>query len=160
MSKGTKKGLVVAGVGAVVILGIIFYSEKKANAALPPGPGPSPGPAPGPSPSPSQAPTTPLQVAAYNMNVALESNGYRALDAAIYKAFQSAAGLTADGYPGANTMNALAAAVQSYGDMSPIIDGSTGSPIVVYQWVSGGGWGNGNAPPTSVWCAGTTGTCP
>ena len=97
-------------------------------------------------------PTTPLQQAAYAMTVALQSNGYRQSDQQIYKDFQTAAGLTADGFPGTNTMNALQAALNFPNSGGyPFADGYTGNTIVVYPWAPTGAYDGQNAPPSVEW---------
>jgi peptidoglycan hydrolase-like protein with peptidoglycan-binding domain len=154
MGKGTHRAAWIAGTAAVatgVIAAILLLKEKSANAApnsLPPGPS-------GPQP------TTPIQVAAQAMAQALQTNGYRMTDQPIYKAFQSAAGLTQDGFPGTNTMTALGNSLKSYGAAYPFTDGATGQTIVVYSWPASGSYGDGNHPPTSEWCSGSpAGSCP
>ncbi len=158
IKKGSNAPWIVGGVVAAGIIGVLLWKAKSASAnVLPPGP-----PAPGPTP------TTPVQLAAFNMAAALQSSGYRMADQAIYKAFQTAAGLTADGFPGTNTMNALATALQSFGSQWPFNDGSTAAQIVVYPWnttcSSGSGaacYNGSDAPPLSEWCAGSpSGSCP
>jgi murein L,D-transpeptidase YcbB/YkuD len=147
--KKSHKGLIIAGVGAAAILAIILL-EKKASAApnqINPAPTPTPTP-PGTTPG---TPTTPVQVAANNMAVALQSNGYRLSDQAIYKAFQAAQGLTQDGFPGTNTMNALQSVMQSYGATWPFTDGYTTNTIVVYPWSASGTYDGVNAPTSAEW---------
>lgn len=107
-------------------------------------PSPSPSPAPAPSPSPAPAPALPaVQAAAVAMNDALGAHGYKQADQGLYRAFQKAAGLGADGFPGTHTMNALA---QTLHDMGLII-----APVTVYPWSSSRGYDGVNAPTMAEW---------
>ena len=97
-----------------------------------------------PLPSPP-AGLSPVQNAAFTMNAALGTRGYKKSDMGLYRAFQSAAGLGADGYPGTGTMNALASALTS-------IPGGIGlAPVKVYPWSSKGGYDGINAPTNAEW---------
>jgi hypothetical protein len=113
-------------------------------------PSPAPNaPAPSPSASPAAAPAAaapalpPLQAAAVAMNDALGAHGYKQADQGLYRAFQKAAGLGADGFPGTHTMNALA---QTLHDMGLII-----APVTVYPWSSSRGYDGVNAPTMAEW---------
>jgi murein L,D-transpeptidase YcbB/YkuD len=89
---------------------------------------------------------SPLQQAAANMNAALAASGYRKSDQPTYKAFQHAAGMTADGYPGPHTMSALATTLQSAG--------MTIAPVHVYPWhaaAGNSGYDGVNAPTLAEW---------
>lgn len=151
MGKGTHRAAWIVGTGvtaAAVIAAILLLKNKNANAApnsLPPGPS-------GPTP------TTPVQVAAQAMATDLQANGYRLSSQSVYKAFQSAAGLSADGFPGSGTMSALASALQSYGASYPFVDGFTKQTIVTYPWLATCAAGSGDvcyngsdAPPLAEW---------
>lgn len=95
------------------------------------------------------------------MRNAIQAAGFRMVDQSIYKDFQTAAGLTADGFPGATTMTALANALSSYGASYPFTDGFTGQPVVAYPWSSTGTYGDGGHPTVAEWCAGSpAGSCP
>jgi peptidoglycan hydrolase-like protein with peptidoglycan-binding domain len=86
-----------------------------------------------------------VQQAAAQMALAIQQNGYRLSDQATYQAFQTAAGLTADGFPGTNTMNALSAQLQALGmSLGQLINGYTGQPVVVYQWLTTCSTGTGD----------------
>lgn len=107
-------------------------------------------PAPGianlqPSPSLPSAPpgASRVQVAAVAMNNALLTAGYRKRDQSTYKAFQSAAGLGADGFPGPGTMGKLTAALNTMG--MPL------APVTIYPWRSSGAYDGVNAPPSAQW---------
>jgi hypothetical protein len=162
-----KSGIVVLGVAAVGAL-VLFAGSSKA--APSPQPQPTPGPTPPgklnivvnpiqpiqPTPTPPTPPTpgtpqTARQTAAFNVSAAIGGNGYRQSDQAIYSAYQAAAGLTADGFPGTNTMNALASDLQSFGQAWPFVDGFTGDNVVVYPWLSTGNYDGTNAPPAAEW---------
>jgi hypothetical protein len=139
MGKGTHRAAWIAGTAAVatgVVAAILLLKEKSANAApnsLPPGPS-------GPQP------TTPVQQAAADMAADLKANGYKLSSQGLYQAFQSAAGLSpVDGFPGTNTMHALATALTSYGAAYPFNDGYTGQPIIEYAWLSTCAAGSGDA---------------
>lgn len=81
--------------------------------------------------------TTPVQAAAVAMLNALQNRmndgtghgGYRKKDMAIYKAFQGAAGVNTDGYPGAGTMGKLSATLSDLGSNIP-------AGLPVYKWTA------------------------
>jgi peptidoglycan hydrolase-like protein with peptidoglycan-binding domain len=80
------------------------------------------------------------------MNAALGAHGYKQADQPLYKAFQAAARLTADGYPGTGTMTALASVLQGMG--VPM------APVRVYPWHSKPGmtgYDGVNAPTVAEW---------
>jgi hypothetical protein len=89
------------------------------------------------------------QSAATAMNNALLAHGYVSSDQGLYEAFQSAAGLTADGFPGTNTMNALQAALSSMGVAM--------ANVPIYPWLAAPGYDGVNAPPQSQWDGSGTG---
>jgi len=99
-----------------------------------------------PSASPPTVTLTPVQHAAQAMNAALAGHGYKLTDQGLYKAFQSAAGLTADGFPGEGTMAVLKS---SLGTM-----GTSLAPVKVYPWKSGGAYDGVNAPTLAEWQGG------
>lgn len=86
---------------------------------------------------------TPLLAAAIAMNNLLAAHGYKQGDQPLYRAFQSAAGLTPDGFPGAGTMAALQNA------LSPA--GITLAAVKIYPWASGGAYDGVNAPTLAEW---------
>lgn len=92
------------------------------------------------------------QAAATAMNSALNSHGYSVNDQPLYRAFQSASGLTVDGYPGINTMTALASVLASMG--------ATIAPVKVYPWSGSGGYDGVNAPTQQEWLGGNGNTLP
>lgn len=104
-----------------------------------------------PTPGSGGIPATARQTAAFNMAAAIQGNGYRQSDQAIYTAYQAAAGLTTDGFPGANTMNTLASDLQGFGQAWPFVDGYTATTVVVYPWSSSGTYDGTNAPPAAEW---------
>jgi hypothetical protein len=110
----------------------------------PPSPGPAPTPRPPPTPVSPSAPA--VQATAIAMNDALADHGYKLVDQPIYKAFQAAAGLAADGFPGQHTMAALASNLQAAGE--------TIAPVKVYPWASKPGqtgYDGVNAPTWAEW---------
>jgi murein L,D-transpeptidase YcbB/YkuD len=127
----------LAGLGILLFAGIALAAKSKG--------GPTPGP-PGPAPLPtSKPPSTPMQQAAAAMATAIAQNGYRKSDQGLYQAFQSAAGLTSDGFPGRNTMNALGVALQQLGmTLGQLKDGYTGQTAVVYAWLTTCSTGTGD----------------
>jgi hypothetical protein len=136
------------GAGVLLVAGIASAATK-----------PTPAPV-GPPPLPTrQPPTTPLQLAAVAMAIAIAQNGYRQSDQGIYQALQSAAGLSADGFPGTHTMAALGNALQQLGmTLGQLTDGFTGQPVAVYQWLTTCGAGTGDqcyngsdAPTLAEW---------
>ena len=118
-------------------------------------PGPAPGPAP-PEPGPVVPPPvvppgpepshTPAQTTALAMNVALGTHGYKLADQALYRAFQKAVGITADGFPGTGTMGKLSATLATLG--------LSLAPVKVYPWKSmpgTSGYNGVNAPTWQEW---------
>jgi peptidoglycan hydrolase-like protein with peptidoglycan-binding domain len=95
------------------------------------------------APRPATPAGSPLQLAAIAMNAALSAHGYKQSDQPLYRAFQSAAGLGADGFPGSNTMHALAGVLQAMGQSV--------APVKVYPWSSRGGYDGVNAPTQAEW---------
>jgi murein L,D-transpeptidase YcbB/YkuD len=129
----------LAGLGILLLAGVAYAAKS------PPGPS-GPTSPPGPAPLPTrQPPVTPPQVAAVAMATAIAQNGYRLSDQGLYRAFQSAAGLTADGFPGTNTMNALSATLGQLGmTLGQLNDGFTNRPVVVYAWLTTCSTGTGD----------------
>jgi peptidoglycan hydrolase-like protein with peptidoglycan-binding domain len=81
------------------------------------------------------------------MNVALSSRGYKRADQGTYRAFQAAAGLVADGYPGRGTMGKLAAVIAT-------VPGISLAPVQVYPWHNlpgTSGYDGVNAPTWQEW---------
>jgi len=104
-----------------------------------------------PSLSAPPAALTPVQATAQAMNNALASHGYKLADQMLYKAFEQAAGLTADGFPGTATMTALKNTLQPMG--------TSIAPVKVYPWKSTGAYDGKNAPTAAEW-HGSAGTAP
>jgi hypothetical protein len=96
-----------------------------------------------PAPSGGAAASTPLQQAAVAMNAALTAHGYKRADQPLYRAFQSAAGLAADGFPGARTMGQLQTVLSGLG--------ITLAPVKIYPWSASGGFDGVNAPTLAEW---------
>lgn len=86
---------------------------------------------------------TPLQTAAVLMNNALGDRGYRKSDQPLYRAFQRAAGLGSDGFPGRGTMSALTRTLAGMGVAT--------AAVPVYPWSSRGAYDGKNAPPAAQW---------
>jgi hypothetical protein len=94
-----------------------------------------------------------LQAAAVAMANALSSRAadgtghgaYRSADVPLYQAFQRAAGVKADGWPGAGTMGKLASVLASVPMPMP--------SVPIFPWKKGPGWGGKNAPALSDWNA-------
>lgn len=82
------------------------------------------------------------QADATAMNNALIAHGYKKSDMGLYEAFQADAGLTADGYPGTNTMNELQAVLFAMGVEI--------APVPIYPWAVGA-YDGVNAPLASQW---------
>ena len=137
--KGSATPYIVGGVVVVAAVAGLLLWTRKASAATPGTPA-----APG---APVPTPTTPLGVQAAAMKADLMANGYKqSSQANVYVPFQTAAGLDADGFPGATTMTALANAMASYGDNGyPFTDGYTGQPIIAYPWLTTCAAGSGDA---------------
>jgi peptidoglycan hydrolase-like protein with peptidoglycan-binding domain len=94
---------------------------------------------------------TPVQTAAVAMASALNAHGYKQADQGLYKAFQAAAGTTADGYPGTGTMGRLRTTLASVGLPMP--------DVKIYVWKSmpgTSGYDGINAPTWQEW----SGTAP
>lgn len=103
-------------------------------------------PPPPPAPVAPVVVQTPLQAAAVAMASALNAHGYKRADQGIYRAFQSAARTTADGYPGTGTMGKLRAALASLSLPMPSVQ--------VYPWRSmpgTSGYDGVNAPTWIDW---------
>jgi hypothetical protein len=139
------------------------WSGQAAPAPIPVAPAPIPvAPAPAPAPispavipasAPQPTPTTPVQQAADAMAHALAAHGYRQVDQPLYKAFQTAAGLGSDGFPGTGTMGHLQTVLASYGQGMP--------PVPIYPWHSAPGttgYDGHNAPTWAQWTSTGTGT--
>lgn len=86
------------------------------------------------------------ETAAQAMLTALEAHGYKQSDMGLYKAFQAAAGLTADGYPGTKTIEELKNVIFGLGLTFP--------DLTEYPWLSSGGYDGVNAPLWSDWAPG------
>lgn len=101
---------------------------------------------PTPATPATPANASPLLAAAIAMNQALSAHGYKQADQGLYRAFQSAAGLTADGFPGTGTMSALQDALAQ--------SGITIAAVKVYPWHSSGAYDGVNAPTLAEWQGG------
>lgn len=103
-------------------------------------------------------PTTEMQNAAKAVNDALSLHGYCQTDQPLYKAYQVAAGLTPDGFPGRNTMVSLQAAL-SFAGIAP-------ANVTIYPWTAdanGGGdaaYDGVNAPTLAQWTSCSGGPSP
>ncbi len=84
-----------------------------------------------------------ISAAATAMNDALLAHGYKYSDMSLYRAFQTEAGLPADGFPGAGTMAALGDEMQRQGGLL--------APVQIYPWLASGGYDGVNAPLPSEW---------
>lgn len=140
MGKHAHRGAWVGGLalaGAATVAAILLLKNKSAAAqpVLPPVTPPS-----GP------VLNTPIKQTADAMNTALTARGYNLGDAGIYKAFQSAAGLSpVDGYPGTNTGRAFQAAIASIPEaISPNFNPN-------YTFASGPGFDGTHAPLPAQW---------
>jgi hypothetical protein len=101
---------------------------------------------PGPTPAPTPAVLSVLQGTARAMNLALLAHGYKQADQPIYQAFQRAAGLGADGFPGRTTMGHLQSVLAGMGTVI--------APVRVYPWRSMPGltgYDGTNAPTQAEW---------
>jgi hypothetical protein len=110
------------------------------------------------APAAPAAPTqqlTGVQQAALDMANALTAHGYKQADQGIYKAFQSAAGMTADGFPGRGTMQTNPKSLFN-------VLASAGLPppnVPIYPWHSmpgTSGYDGVNAPTWAQWSAPVT----
>jgi hypothetical protein len=156
----------IAGTGVVaagVIAAVLLLKNKSANAtpAIPAGPaGPTTpaGPAGPTTPAGPAGPTTTytaLQAAAVNANKAQDAAGYTAANVPYYKSLQSAAGLTADGWPGQKTYAAVKNALAS---VSPPVPMSS-NWNAAYTFANPPGWNGVTAPDSTTWWgAGYTGS--
>jgi hypothetical protein len=104
--------------------------------------------------SPAQPPPAQgaLTQAAIAMNNALLAHGYKRGDQPLYRAFQSAAGLSPDGFPGQATMNALFNALAAAGELP--------APVKIYPWLRSGGFDGVNAPTWAEWTGGAPAPVP
>jgi hypothetical protein len=105
----------------------------------------------GSQPAPPTPPTSSSATqAAIAMNNALLAHGYKQRDQPLYRAFQSAAGLTPDGFPGTGTMNALFNVLAAAGQLP--------APVKIYPWLRSGGFDGVNAPTLAEWTGGAAPT--
>lgn len=132
----------VLGLGAVAI-GLLAASGT-ANAAT------------NPSSPAALDPTSTRGQAAIALASAIQTaGGYEGSQGAAVAAYQSAAGLAVDGYPGTNTMTQLGVDLaamgtnsstgQTYSATYPLI-----GTLAKYDWTSSTGWVSGNVPATFV----------
>lgn len=101
-----------------------------------------------PAHMPPPGDSSPLQTAALRMADVLDARGYRQSDQPTYKAFQSAAKLGADGYPGTGTMAKLASVLATAQRAMP--------HVPIYPWKSAPGttgYDGHNAPTWAQWNA-------
>jgi peptidoglycan hydrolase-like protein with peptidoglycan-binding domain len=122
---------------AAIVAAVLLLKNKNANAS----------PALPPTPSPAGGPLTNVQQTAVDMNNAITNDGYVQADMDTYKAFQTAAGLTADGYPGTNTYNALISALAS---INPPVAPSS-NLNAAYTFSAAGGYNGTTAPTEQQW---------
>lgn len=99
-------------------------------------------PVPTPAPTTSSGYSSAQIAAATAMNSALSAHGYKEADQPLYRAFQHAMGLTADGYPGSGTMGKLRAVLAAAG--IPM------ATVPVYPWRAGA-YDGVNAPTAASW---------
>ena len=118
-------------------------SSALGGQAVPPGCGVATQPAPVQTPAASSGYNAAQIATATAMAAALTVHGYKLADQPLYKAFQSAMGSTADGYPGTGTMNLLRSVLASAGLPMP--------NVTIYPWKSSGGYDGVNAPTTAQW---------
>jgi len=142
-------------IGAVAKLGIVAAAAitayvvkvKSAGAANTPTNPAGIVPVAGVVPTPGAAANlSPVQAAASAMNVAIDMNGYRKRDQAIYKSFQSAAGLSpVDGFPGSDTALALGQILKTIPlPLSPKVNSA-------YTFSSSTGFDGVHAPTSAQW---------
>jgi peptidoglycan hydrolase-like protein with peptidoglycan-binding domain len=108
----------------------------------------TPVPVPG-APTPASAPATSdaALMQAIAMNEALKLRGYKQTDMPTYQAFQRAAALGVDGFPGVVTMLKLESVLKS--------GGLTMAPVKVYPWKKTGAYDGVNAPTLAEWTGAT-----
>lgn len=145
-SMGTGAKVAIGAVAIVGIVAIVLYA-RNASAATAPGGG-------GTGPSPSPAGISPTdggrgQNATALANAIQTGGGYCASSIPAIKAYQTSAGLNADGLPGPLTMNALKSDLATMGSSFPLV-----GTIAIYPWT--GGWTNGNVPAAFADNTGTT----
>jgi hypothetical protein len=83
--------------------------------------------------------------AAVAMNDALAAHDYNKADQPLYMAYQLAAGLRSDGFPGQGTMTPFFADLKNAG-IAP-------ADVTVYPWRSSGAYDGTNAPASATWNA-------
>jgi hypothetical protein len=93
-----------------------------------------------------------LQASAIAMNNALLAHGYKQADQGLYRAFETAAGLTPDGFPGTNTMGKLQQVLSAAGVQM--------APVKIYPWLASGTYDGVNAPTMAEWTGGGGGAAP
>lgn len=126
--------------------GPLPFPSLPGGLTIPGFPGGLPVPTPTPTPTPAATMST-VQKAAVNMNVALQSRGYKQADQGIYRSFQSAAGLGPDGFPGLGTMGKLAQVIAT-------IPGVAMTTVRRYPWHTMPGitgYDGVNAPTWQEW---------
>jgi hypothetical protein len=143
---GTEKMALGSLVGLGALVALAFAFSKTAQAASGTPATSSSGNAPNQTATSSsglQASSTRGQAAIALANALNASGQYCLSQQSLVMAYQNSIGVTADGFPGSVTMNAL---VGDIGAMS----GQTGVPsapsLTIYPWTAGQGWGNSNAP--------------
>ena len=134
-SAGHRAAWVVGGgVATAAIVAAILLWPKKASAAPPVLPAPT-------------TTLTNLQQTAKDMNAALDAHGYVQADMPTYQAFQTAAGLKSDGYPGQGTYKALVAALASITPPVPL----SGNANAAYTFANPPGFNGVTAPSVAQW---------
>lgn len=154
-----QKMAIGAGVG-IAAVALVLLASNTASAA--------PASSTPPGNTPALDPTSTLGQAAIALASAITtSGGYAGSQTAAIKAYQTAKGLTVDGYPGTNTMTSLRADLAAMGNTASGTSYSDTYPLVgtltLYPWTSAGGWTTGNVPAAfagsngaALWAAGTT----
>lgn len=104
------------------------------------------------APAPVPATSNVMQ-AAQAMNAALLARGYKQADQPVYKAFQRAANLPTDGFPGLHTMAVLAQVLKGGA-------GQTIAPVKQYPWSTTGPYDGVNAPTQAEWTGGSVPSVP
>jgi|SRR5579872_173145 len=109
----------------------------------------------GPAPVPTVV-QTPVQAAAIAMANALNAHGYRQADQGLYRAFQTAAKTTADGFPGTGTMALLKSVLSTMAPPVPMPN------VPIYPWraktpsgaTGAAAYDGVNAPTYAQWTGG------
>jgi hypothetical protein len=135
----------LVGLGTLIALAFAFSKVASAAGSAPAttASGNAPNQTAASTPTGLQASSARGQAAIALANALNSAGQYCLSQSPLVTAYQSQLGITADGYPGAVTMNALVADIGA-------MQGQTGVPsaptLTIYPWTAGQGWGNSNAP--------------